>query len=174
MSLNKEINMTNIISKINSQTQAYLQDLGLLGLRIFLAYEFGFAGLTKLQHWQVPDWFAQLDFPSPLNFSTPQLNWNMAGLMEITLAALLALGLMSRLCAIGLLFITYVAIYTVHFDLGWAGWNQIETEAGYGFKLPLMLAVMLFTVLTQGGGKYSADRYITNASFLRSNALAKL
>jgi putative oxidoreductase len=65
------------------------------------------------------------------------------------------IGFYSRLAAIGLLFITYVAVYTVHFDLGWAGWNQIETDAGLGFKVPLMLAIMLFAIVTQGGGRYS-------------------
>jgi len=25
------------------------------------------------------------------------------------------------------------AVYSVHFDLGWAGWNQIETDDGQGF-----------------------------------------
>ena len=45
----------------------------------------------------------------------------------------------------------------MHFDLGWAGWNQIDTDAGQGFKVPLMLAIMLFAILTQGGGQYAAD-----------------
>jgi putative oxidoreductase len=67
------------------------------------------------------------------------------------------LGLFSRFAALGLLYITYVAVNTVHFDLGWAGWNQIETESGLGFKVPLMVAIMLFAVLTQGAGRYALD-----------------
>lgn len=47
----------------------------------------------------------------------------------------------------------------MHFDLGWAGWNQIETEQGQGFKVPLMLALMLLAVLTQGGGQYALDAW---------------
>ena len=32
------------------------------------------------------------------------------------------------------MFITAVAIWTVHADLGWSGWNQIETEWARGSK----------------------------------------
>ena len=69
----------------------------------------------------------------------------------------LLLGLGSRLAALGLLYVTWVAVYTVHFDLGWSGWNQIDTDAGQGFKVPLMIAAMLMVVCTQGGGRYALD-----------------
>jgi putative oxidoreductase len=75
--------------------------------------------------------------------------------MEASLSLLLLLGVGSRFASLGLLFVTYVAIYTVHFDLGWAGWNQIETDQGQGFKVPLMLALMLLTILTQGPGRFT-------------------
>ena len=60
-----------------------------------------------------------------------------------------------------MLFITWVAVYTVHFDLGWAGWNQIEAEQGLGFKVPAMLAIMLLAVVTQGGGQYALDTFLS-------------
>lgn len=81
------------------------------------------------------------------------------GMAEAALGLALALGLLSRLAALGLLFITWVAVYSVHFDLGWLGWNQIETEAGQGFKVPLMLAVMLVAIAVQGAGRWSVDRW---------------
>lgn len=139
---------------------APLQDLGLLGLRLFAGQEFLLAGWTKLSGGlQPPAWFAGLDFPFPHGLLGPQLNWLVAGGGELLLGAALILGLCSRLAALGLLYITYVAVYTVHFDLGWAGWNQIETEQGQGFKVPLMLALMLLAVLTQGGGQYALDAW---------------
>jgi putative oxidoreductase len=61
---------------------------------------------------------------------------------------------------LGLLCITFVAVYTVHFDLGWASWNQIDSEDGLGFKVPLMLALMLLAVLTQGPGRYAANAWV--------------
>ena len=90
------------------------------------------------------------------------VNWASAGLGEVVLGGALLLGLFSRLSALGLLFITWVAVYTVHFDLGWAGWNQIEADGGQGFKVPLMLAVMIVSVLLQGAGRLSLDAWLSN------------
>lgn len=135
-----------------------LTDLGLLALRLWAGQEFLFAGYTKLSGGTTaPAWFADLNFPLPVSLLPPDLNWLAAAVAELLLGLALVLGLWSRLAALGLLFITYVAVYTVHFDLGWAGWRHIETEDGQGFKVPLMLAVMLFAVLTQGGGQYALD-----------------
>lgn len=135
-----------------------LDGVGLLALRLWVAQEFTQAGWGKLSAGiHAPDWFAALDFPFPLQFLSADMNWVSAGLGELGLGLALLLGLFSRFAALGLLFITYVAVYTVHFDLGWAGWNQIETEQGQGFKVPLMLAIMLLCILAQGGGRLSID-----------------
>jgi len=134
------------------------RNAGLLVLRVLVGQEFLLAGWTKLGGGlQAPEWFASLNFPWPLAWLGPQLNWLAAGAGEIVLGTALVLGLFSRFAALGLLYVTYVAVYTVHFDLGWAGWNQIETEQGLGFKVPLMLGVMLFAVLTQGAGQWALD-----------------
>ncbi|MES2091192.1 MAG: DoxX family protein [Pseudomonadota bacterium] len=136
----------------------HLDGLGLLALRLWIGHEFVMAGYTKLSGGlSAPDWFAGLVFPFPHHWLGADLNWLIAGTGEVILGAALVLGVFSRLASIGLLYITYVAIYTVHFDLGWTGWNQIDTADGLGFKVPLMLAVMLLAIVTQGGGKYSLD-----------------
>jgi putative oxidoreductase len=138
--------------------------IGLLGLRLWAAQEFVQAGYTKLSGGlTAPEWFAGLDFPFPLAHLGVNVNWVTAGTGEIVLGTALALGLFSRFASMGLLFITYVAIYTVHFSLGWAGWDQIETDAGQGFKVPLMLGLMLVTILTQGGGAYTVDAWLARA-----------
>lgn len=137
-----------------------VHDLGLLALRLWLAQEFVSAGVTKLSGgWQAPEWFAALSFPPVLRALPVDANWALAGLGEIGLGAALCLGLFSRAAALGLLFITWVAVYTVHFDLGWAGWREIDTEAGQGFKVPLMMAIMLLAIVTQGGGRYAVDAW---------------
>jgi putative oxidoreductase len=141
---------------IASLRNPYLSDLGLLALRLWAGQEFLLAGYTKLSGGiHAPEWFSGLSFPWPLGLLGPDLNWVLAGTGEIVFGLAILIGFYSRLAALGLLFITFVAIYTVHFDLGWAGWNQIDTDAGLGFKVPLMLALMLFTILTQGSGRYS-------------------
>ncbi len=155
--------------KLSQRAPDLLQDLGLLGLRVFAGQEFLLAGWTKLAGGlRSPDWFAGLAFPFPHDLLGPQVNWLVAGAGEVLLGAALLLGLCSRLAALGLLYITYVAVYTVHFGLGWAGWNQIETEQGLGFKVPLMLGLMLLAILTQGGGQYTLDAWRRRA---RAHAL---
>src|SRR5574343_512306 len=135
-------------------------DLGLLGLRISIAQEFLQSGLVKVSGgWMAPEWFAHLDFPGLVAWLGPDLNWVVAGWGELALGAALMLGLFSRASAVGLLFITWVAVYTVHFDLGWAGWNQIETDQGQGFKVPLMLGLMLLAIVPQGPGRYAVDAW---------------
>lgn len=138
--------------------QSALAALGLLALRVWLAQEFILAGLTK---WQAgltpPDWFAQLAFPGPLAWLPAQLNWWSVMGLELVLGTALLLGVFTRWAAAGLLFVTAVAIWTVHADLGWMGWNQIETEAGQGFKLPLMMMVMLAALVGQGSGRLGLD-----------------
>ena len=137
-----------------------INGLGLLALRLWVGQEFELAGYTKLSGGlDAPEWFAALDFPAVIRWLPVQTNWVTAGVGEMVLGTALILGLFSRFAAMGLLFITYVAVYTVHFDLGWAGWNQIETEAGQGFKVPLMLAIMLMAIATQGGGQYAVDAW---------------
>lgn len=148
----------NFLTSWRAKAPLQLNDLGLLALRVWLAQEFVLAGYTKLAGGlQAPEWFAGLAFPLPHGLLGPNLNWLFAGLGEVMFGLALLLGLSTRLAAAGLLYVTYVAVYTVHFDLGWAGWNQIESADGLGFKVPLMMALMLFTLLTQGGGQYALD-----------------
>lgn len=127
-------------------------------LRLWLAQEFILAGYTKLAGGlQAPTWFGELSFPFPVNLLPADINWSLAGFGEMGLGLLLVLGLFGRLAAAGLLFITFVAIYSVHFDLGFSGWNQIETEMGLGFKVPLMMMLMLLVLFFNGMGRLSLD-----------------
>lgn len=153
--------MNSSLTSIARSAREHTDGWGLLALRLFVAQEFVQAGWMKLSAGlTAPEWFAGLDFPPLLAWLGPDLNWAAAGFGEVAFGLALALGLAGRLAALGLLFITWVAVYTVHFDLGWAGWNQIETDAGQGFKVPLMLAFMLLAVLLQGVGRLSLDAWL--------------
>ena len=137
-----------------------LAPVGPLLLRVWLAQEFVQAGWIKLSGgWSAPDWFTMLAFPIPVRWLPADVNWITAGVLEVTLGLLLLAGLFGRLASIGLLFVTWVAVYSVHFDLSWAGWNQIETAAGQGFKVPLMLGLMLGALVVGGMGRWSLDAW---------------
>jgi len=152
---------TSSHTSIACSAREHLDGWSLLALRLFVAQEFMQAGWMKVSAgFTAPAWFAGLDFPPMLAWLGPDLNWVAAGFGEVALGAAIAVGLFGRLAALGLLFITWVAVYTVHFDLGWAGWNQIDTEAGQGFKVPLMLGLMLLTLLLQGAGRISLDSWL--------------
>lgn len=158
----------NLLLSWRAKALELVDGLGLLALRLWVAQEYLSAGLTKLSSgWLAPEWFAGLSFPLPVRWLPTDANWVIAGMGEIGLGLALAMGLFSRFASIGLLFITYVAVYSVHFDLGWSGWNQIETDAGQGFKVPLMLAFMLFAILSQGPGRYSLDAGLTRFSLFK-------
>lgn len=135
-----------------------IEPLGYLFLRLWLAQEFIMAGYLKLSGgFHAPEWFAGLEFPLPVSLLPADINWSLASGGEIALGLLILFGLWGRLAAAGLLFITFVAVYSVHFDLGLGGWNQIETEQGLGFKVPLMMALMLLVLLFNGMGRFSLD-----------------
>lgn len=139
--------------------------LSLLIVRLWLGQEFLYAAYQKLQGgWAAPEWFADLAFPLPFSLLPPSFNWGMVGITELIFGLALVLGLWTRLSALILLIVTYVAVYSVHFDLGWSGWNQIETDDGLGFKVPLMIATMLLVVLGHGAGRWSLDRRMTRTS----------
>lgn len=139
----------------------HISDISLWVIRIWLAQEFLYASYQKLSGgFTPPEWFSDLRFPLPFSLLPASLNWGLVGMTELIFGLALLLGLFSRLSALILLIVTYVAVYSVHFDLSWSGWNQIETEDGLGFKVPLMIGIMLLVVLGQGAGRWSLDRWI--------------
>jgi putative oxidoreductase len=149
--------MRNVIHHLVTKIRTYVDGTGLLLLRLSVGYEFASAGWIKLQNLTPPEWFTGLHFPLPHTLLSTQANWISAGLLESVLGLAIIFGLYSRLSSLILLYVTYIAVYTVHFDLGWAGWNQIDTDEGLGFKVPLLLGLMLFAIFTQGPGRFSLD-----------------
>lgn len=135
------------------------EGLGVLGLRLFLAYEFFEAGLEK---WRGQNWFADIQskFPFPFNALPADLNWALATGAELLFPVLLVLGFLTRFSAIGLAILTAVAWAAVHAG---AGYNVCQN----GYKMALIYLVMLLPLITQGAGKWSID------AFLRSKYPAK-
>jgi len=128
------------------------QWIGLLGLRLLLAYEFFEAGLEKLRG---ENWFADIRdaFPFPFDAVPAEISWFLATWTEVIGAAALVLGLATRFWSVGLIVLTVVAWVSVHAG---NGYNVCDN----GFKLPLIYLVMLVPLVLIGPGRLSLDALI--------------
>ena len=135
-----------------------LQSLALLMVRLVLAY--GFYEPAKMK-WSdigaVAEWFGSLGLP------LPTLQAYMAATTEAAGVFLLALGLFTRLISIPLMVVMVVAITMVHLPNGFQSGNN-------GFEIPLYYFIMLFILLTHGGGKISLDWLLSGSKETKAQA----
>lgn len=148
--------------------------IGMLPLRLILAYEFGSAGLKKLGasdslYGDAPSWFANSanQFPFPISLFSVNFNWFMVTWVEILGGFALAFGLFTRFWAFSLLVVTIVAIFGVHWPAEWSSlgelWQSyaITRKDGFGnFRIPLIFLVMLLPLFLSGAGKLSIDNFL--------------
>jgi len=138
---------------------------GLLPIRLILAYEFGKAGLMKLNG---SNWFANVqdNFPFPFDVVPVEISWFLATWAEILGAVGLALGLFTRFWAFSLVILTIVAIAGVHWPDEWSTFAELwkgyaVSDKGFGnFRIPLLFLVMLVPLVLLGPGKASIDHLI--------------
>ena len=139
--------------------------LALLPIRLLMAYEFGRAGMMKLNG---NNWFANVqdDFPFPFNIIPVEISWFLATWTELLGAAGLVLGLFTRFWALGLIVVTLVAISGVHLPESWGSLAELwkgyaVTDKGFGnFRIPLLFIVMLLPLVFKGAGKLSLDNIL--------------
>ena len=139
--------------------------IGLLPIRLLMAYEFGRAGLMKLNG---SNWFANIqdNFPFPFNVIPVETSWFLATWTELLGAAGLALGLFTRFWAFGLIIVTSVAIAGVHLPESWDSLAQLwkgysVSNKGFGnFRIPLLFIAMLLPLVFFGPGKLSVDQVV--------------
>lgn len=126
--------------------------VGLLGLRLLLAFEFWQSGVEKFRG---DNWFAEIQdaFPFPFNRVPVDISWALSTWVELIGPVMLVLGLGTRFWAFSLLILNIVAWQTVHAG---NGYNVCDN----GFKLPLMYLMMLIPLLFSGPGKLSIDHWI--------------
>ena len=165
------------ISRLAAYYQVITRNLNHLGewlpqlfLRFILAWEFGEAGLEKLQG---SNWFADISFPFPFNLMPPDISWGMVTYFEIIGAFALLFGIATRFFSLTLIILTIVAIAAVHWPADWSTLSELFTgyritdKAGDGFgnyKLPLLFLVMLLPLLFTGAGKLSVDYWLRKFS----------
>jgi len=139
--------------------------VALLPIRLLMAYEFGRAGMMKLNG---NNWFANVqdDFPFPFNVIPVEISWFLATWTEILGAAGLVLGLFTRFWALGLIVVTLVAISGVHMPDNWDSLAELwkgyaVSNKGFGnYRIPLLFIVMLLPLVLRGPGKLSLDHIL--------------
>jgi len=139
--------------------------IGLLPIRLLMAWEFGKAGMSKLNG---SNWFANVqdNFPFPFNVIPVEISWFLATWAEILGAAALVLGLFTRFWAFSLIILSIVAIAGVHWPDDWNSlaelWKGYSiTDKGFGnYRVPLLFIAMLFPLVFAGGGKLSLDHIV--------------
>jgi putative oxidoreductase len=126
--------------------------IGMLGLRLLLAWEFWESGVMK---YSGDNWFADIqdDFPFPLSLVPVDILWFLATWSELLGAVALVIGLGTRFFSVSLIILTLVAWVSVHAG---NGYNVCDN----GYKLALMYLVMFVPLLFNGAGKLSLDHWL--------------
>ena len=147
--MNSIIRLYAGLDKLLNQAGSYV---GLLGVRLLLAWEFWGAGAMK---YSGDNWFADYQdaFPFPFNLMPVDLSWFLATWTELLGAIALAIGLGTRFFSASLIILTLVAWASVHAG---NGYNVCDN----GYKLPLMYLVMFLPLLLSGPGKLSLDHWL--------------
>lgn len=147
--MNSIVHLYTGLSAMLSQAGSYL---GLLGLRLLLAWEFWESGVEKFNG---ENWFADIQgaFPFPFNLVPVDLSWFLSTWFELIGTVALVVGLGTRFFSLSLIILTVVAWASVHAG---NGYNVCDN----GFKLPLMYLVMFVPLLLSGPGKLSLDHWL--------------
>ena len=139
--------------------------VALLPIRLLMAWEFGRAGMMKLNG---TNWFANVqdNFPFPFNIIPVEISWFLATWVEILGAIGLVLGLFTRFWAFSLIILTIVAISGVHWPDQWNSLAELWkgyaiTDKGFGnYRIPLLFIVMLLPLVFAGPSKLSLDHVL--------------
>lgn len=156
------VNLKNQVTDVLDGLGAWV---GLLPIRLLMAYEFGRAGMMKLKG---NNWFANVqdNFPFPFNVVPVEISWFLATWTEILGAAGLILGLFTRFWAFSLIILTIVAIAGVHWPDDWSSLAELwkgyaVSDKGFGnFRIPLLFLVMLIPLVLSRPGKLSLDHLL--------------
>lgn len=153
--MNSVIHLYTGLTALLNQAGSYL---GLLGLRLLLAWEFWESGVEKFNG---DNWFADIqgDFPFPFNLVPVDISWFISTWFELIGAVALVIGLGTRFFSLSLVILTVVAWASVHAG---NGYNVCDN----GYKLPLMYLVMFVPLLLSGPGKLSLDHWLAR-SFMK-------
>ena len=122
----------------------YLISPALLFARLYIAWLFFKSGLTKIENWESTLFLFEYEYMVPV--LSPELAAILATAGELILPVLLAIGLVTRLSAIGLSIINVVAVIA-YLDMSQAAYN-----------LHIVWGLVLAINVLWGAGFLSLDR----------------
>ena len=129
----------------------WLSPLLLLGLRLWVPWQFFKAGLVKVSDWQSTLWLFEEEYHVPLLPPAIAAAAGTAG--ELVFPVLLAAGLATRWAALGLSLVNVMAVVAyAHVVLG----EGFEAALGQHWLWGTVLAVLF----TFGPGRWSVDAWI--------------
>lgn len=144
--------MSPMITRVLSTRAGY----GLTILRIFVGIIFAAHGSQKLFGWFGGGGLAgTAQWMESIGLAPGTLMAVLSGGTEFFAGLALIIGLLARPAALGLTFLTLVAIFSVHIHNG-----LFMANNGYEFALALLGGAL--AVLLEGAGKLSVDRAIAN------------
>ena len=125
-----------------------VQDVFMLGIRLFVGWQFFKAGLLKLQAWDSTLFLFQYEYRVPL------LSPNLAAILgtagELLFPALLFVGLAGRLSALGLQAVNIMAVVAYAHVIFSEGFEASAADH-------YLWGLMLIAIMVYGPGKLSAD-----------------
>lgn len=130
----------------------YLQDIALLAVRSYVAWQFWKAGVLKLQSWDSTVFLFQYEYQVPL--LSPSLAAMLGTFGELFFPALLFVGLTGRLAALGLSLVNVMAVIAYAHVIFSAGQEGSVTDH-------VVWGLMLAAVMAFGAGKISLDQVLT-------------
>ena len=137
-------------------------DAGIAALRVTIGLIFAAHGAQKAL-----GWFGGFGFSGTMGFFTQQMHIPAPlALLAICAEFLggigLVLGLLGRVAAFGILCNMLVAVWMVHFKLGFfANWSGVKKGEGYEYHL--LAIAMALVIMIKGSGALSVDRALSKS-----------
>lgn len=133
-----------------SKARSLVETLTLLSVRVYLFTVFFFAGFNKLKSWDSTLFLFEYEYMVP--FLRHDIAAYLGTATEIVLPALLLLGLLTPLAAIGLFAFNIIAVIS------------LAEMAPAAFLLHVIWGVLIFSLIVWGPGKISVDSVVSKAN----------
>lgn len=154
MLVNPFLNVVNIFYRFFIKIGSNLQSIFLFYMRATWGHQFLLAGIKKLQNIEATAaFFTKLKIPSPI-FHAYEV-----GIFETVAGTLIVIGLASRIAAIPLLIVMFIALGTAHAEV-FVDLNFLRNPHTLASQTPYPYFITALLVFIFGPGRISLDAWI--------------